>query len=71
MHAFVKAMYCGTVKLQHVEFALKVMLAAEKFNVTLIENACSYYIGENLTADNVLKSLVVADTLEVYSLNNV
>lgn len=65
MHAMIKAMYSGQVGLDgNVELALKVLTAADKYNVHGIVKACEQLILDNVTESNILSILIQVNKLE-------
>lgn len=55
MLAFVKFLYFGRVDFSKgVEFAFKVLKAADKYNVQKLRAVCTEFISSRLTQDNVL-----------------
>ena len=65
MLALVKRIYGVEVKLEDVTFALKLIIAADKFEVSNVKDEAVKFVKNKLTNDTVVETLVLADQLGV------
>lgn len=63
LRGLVKFLYTGTIELDDVEFALKVLVAADKYDVQSLKNVAEDYIRQNIAVIILPEALKISQSL--------